>query len=295
MSYINLKPQLNKLLEEISSDKIKSDIDENLLNQACEKLWHVSPFAHIRNFSEALKSLEQNSAWISYGGNRTGSTFTTMALTILLDSMIETFLIGWEGDFKNPEKFFDLVESTPRAKAGILKIHRNEEYCNNLLKCNKARAVVTTRDYPSIAGSYARMRENPYSPFHSPQKTTKKDIIHFIDNQISNHSKKKDLPNTLFVREDEIRARPQDIISKIASHFGIQLTDTSALFISKKLNIESQRKNQKEIIVNSTGHSKDNFLHHNHVNPHDGEYNKELHDLIFDKYGDILNDDGYLA
>ena len=136
MAKKNLKPELNRLLEKkLASDNF-SKTDEYSLNNDCKAIWFDEPFAHIKNFSESLKTLEIHPNWISYGGSRTASTFVTMALKIIMDSMVETFLIGWEGDFKEPQKFFELVESTPRAVAGILKIHHSEEFCNNLLKCD---------------------------------------------------------------------------------------------------------------------------------------------------------------
>ena len=217
-----------------------------------------------------------------------------MALKIILDSMVETFLVGWEGDFKEPKKFFELVKSTPRTIAGILKIHRSEEFCNNLLKSDKAKAIVSTRDYPSIAASYVRMKKNPYSPFYSPKKLTDEQILSFIRNQISEHKKKKLLPNTLFIREDVVRVKPHESIASISKHLGIDISETSARFIGEKLNIESQRRRQKNIIVNSTGHSTESFLHYEHVNPDNQQHDPNIHNLIFTSFGELLNEDGYL-
>lgn len=290
----NLKPELNSLLEKEFFCENSPNIDEYLLNNDCKTIWNDEPFAHIKNFSESLKTLETYTAWISYGGSRTASTFTTMVLKILLDSLVETFLIGWEGDFKEPAKFFELLESMPRTFAGILKIHRPEEFCNNLLKFDKAKAVVSTRDYPSIAGSYARMKENPYSTFFSPKKLTDEQLISFIGNEITEHQKKKYLPNTLFIREDVIRARPYEAILSIAKHLGVHLSDTSARFIGEKLNIDSQRERQKNLKVNSTGHGSENFLHFEHVNPVNQQYASNIKDLVFTNFGEILNEDGYL-
>lgn len=290
----NIKPYLNSLLEKKLSSENSPNIDEDILNNDCKTIWNDEPFAHIENFSESLKTLKTYTGWISYGGVRTGSTFTTMVLKILLDSMVDTFLIGWEGDFKEPAKFFELLESMPRTFAGILKIHRSEEFCNNLLKCDKAKAVASTRDYPSIAGSFARMKQNPYSPFYSPQELTDEQLISFIRNQITEHQKKKHLPNTLFVREDIIRARPHEAILSIAKHLGVHLTDTSARFIGEKLNIESQRKLQQNLIVNSTGHGTENFMHFEHVNPDSQQYASNIYDLVFSHFGELLNEDGYL-
>ena len=108
----NLKPRLNKLLEKRLANENSPNIDEYNLNNECKAIWFDEPFAHIKNFSESLKTLEKYPYWISYGGSRTASTFTTMVLKIMLDSMVETFLIGWEGDFKEPKKFFELVDHT---------------------------------------------------------------------------------------------------------------------------------------------------------------------------------------
>ena len=290
----NLKPGLNRLLEKKLENENFTKADEYKLNNDCKAIWFDEPFAHIKNFSESLKILEVHPNWISYGGARTGSTFVTMVLKILLDSMIDSFLIGWEGDFKEPAKFFELVESTPRTTAGILKIHRSEEFCNNLLKCGKAKAVVSTRDYPSIAGSYARMRNNPYSPFYTPKKLSDEQLITIIRNEITEHQKKQNLPNTLFIREDEIKSSPHESILSISKHLGIDLTDTSARFIGEKLNIESQRELQKNLIVNSTGHGAENFLHFEHVKPGSQRYDLNIHDLIFKNFSELLDEDGYL-
>ena len=292
MNSANLKPHLNSLLEKIYSNG--GQVDEVALGRDCGLLWANTPFAHITNYSDALKTLEQYFAWISYGGNRTGSTFATITLKTLLESMIGTFLTAWEGDFKNPEKFFDLVVSTPGIAAGILKIHRNEEFCNRLLRSNRAKAIVTIRDYQSIAGSYARMKKNQYSPFYTENEISEKDLISFIHGQIREEKKKKELPNTLFIREDEIRSQTQRAISRIAKHFGIHLSETSALLISKKLNIKSQKNAQKNIILNSTGHDRQNFMHYAHINPGNQEYGKEYSDLIFSNFGELLDKDGYL-
>ena len=44
-----------------------------------------------------------------------------MVLKVLLGSLIENFLLAWEGDFKEPIKFFELVMNTPSIEGGILK------------------------------------------------------------------------------------------------------------------------------------------------------------------------------
>lgn len=290
----NLKPELNKLLEQMTLKGDSQAVDEDLLNAGSRIIWSECPFAHIANFSSALKALEKHWAWISYGGSRTGSTFVTMVLKILLDSMVESFLIGWEGDFKEPAKFFELAKSTPRVEACILKIHRSEKFCNKLLRDDKAKAVVSTRDYPSVAASYARMKDNPCSPFYSAQKITDEQLLGFIANQISTHKKKLDLPNTLFIKESDVREMPYAVVLNIAEYMGLCLTTASAHIIGEELNIESQRERQKNLITNSTGHSGDNFLHCDHVNPVDQVCDKYIYDLVFDRFGDQLDDEGYL-
>jgi len=290
----SFKPGLNRLLESLFETDNSGALNEEQLISDCNFLWPHEPFAHIKNFSASLKLLEKYPFWISYGGIRTGSTFITMALKVILGSITENFLIGWEGDFKEPKKFFELVESNSSIDAGILKIHRSENCCNIMLKNNKAKALVSIRDYPAIAASYLRMRSNPYSPIYSSKGTTNEQLIDFIESEIAQQRKKQNLPNTFFVREDIIRSNPDQAISIIAEYLGISLTKASIGVIAEKLNIESQRIRQKYLVVNSTGHSQDNFLHYEHVNPADQELDDSLRDLVFTHFGQDLNEDGYL-
>lgn len=294
MKYWNRKPELNKLLEEIYNKGDTNDLNVRQLIADCNAIWPEEPFAHIKNFSKSLESLKTYPIWISYGGCRTGSTFITMALKILLDSLVESFLIGWEGDFKEPIKFFELAKNTPSVNAGILKIHRSEDYCNQMLKNDMAKAVVSTRDYPSIAASYMRMIDNPYSPFYTSSRCTDEQLINFIKGEILEHKKKRDLPNTLFIKEENIRESPHEALLVIAEHMGLNLSTISAHQIGEKLNIETQRSRQKKLIINSAGHSKDNFLHHEHINPFNQKVDRELIELVFMHFGSELNESGYL-
>ena len=151
-----------------------------------------------------------------------------------------------KGILKSRQIFFELDKSTPRVEACILKIHRNEEFCDKLLRDNKAKAVVSTRDYPSIAASYARMKDNPYSPFYAAQGIAVEKLLGFIANQISIHKKKLDLPNTLFIKESDAREIPYAVVLNIAEYIGLCLTTASARIIGEELNIESQRERQKK-------------------------------------------------
>ena len=290
----NLKPKFNSLLEQTLGEDQRGTIDEVCLNADCKTIWFEEPFAHIKNFSESRKKLERYCIWISYGGQRSGSTFTTMALKILLASISENFLLGWEGDFRKPIKFFELVQNNPTIDSGILKIHYSEEFCNKMLEQQKAKAVVSIRDYPSIAASYKRMKENLHSPFYSKERITDEQVISFIANELSEHKKKQALPNTLFIREDIIRLTPHKAVLSIAEHMGLDLSTSSANVIGDALNIQSQKERQRYIIINSTGHSQDSFLHYEHINPVEHKLDKHLWDLVFEHFGDQLNEDGYL-
>lgn len=90
-----------------------------------------------------------------------------------------------------------------------------------------------------------------------------------------------------------VRVKPHESIASISKHLGIDITDTSARIIGT-LNIESQRKRQKNIIVNSTGHSIESFMHYEHVNPDNQQHDPNIHNLIFTSFGELLNEDGYL-
>ncbi|AII47841.1 hypothetical protein KR52_01510 [Synechococcus sp. KORDI-52] len=290
----NLKPELNRVLEKMKNEDNSHAINEELLNAECRIIWRDEPFAHINNFTDSLKTLSTYSAWISYGGLRTGSTFVTMAMRILLSSMVDIFLTGWEGDYKEPQKFFELAQETPGIEAGILKIHRYEKFCNKLLKQDRAKAVVSTRDYQSIAGSYTRMKANRHSPFFQKQKVSDQQLLDFIGKQIEDHKKKREIPNTLFIRESEIRQNPGGAVSRIAGHMGLHLTATSTRYIGEKLNIESQKKTQQKTIINSTGHGESNFMHHEHINTTEEGYENKFSELIFAHFGKELGEDGYL-
>ena len=195
---------------------------------------------------------------------------------------------------KEPRKFFDLAESNHTIEACILKIHRSEAYCNKLLSENNAKAIVSTRDYYSIAASFARMKNNKHSPFYSPKTLDDNQLIQFINYEISEHRKKQSLPNTLFIREDNIRNRPHEAIQSIANHMGIELSATSATSIGKNLSIESQKARQKSIIINSTGHDHECFMHHTHIKEEEKEYDTKYQDLVNTHFGDQLDEAGYL-
>lgn len=288
------KPALNRLLERSATEGSSTGINEWNFYASCNLIWNKEPFAHIENFAASRRMLNNCSVWLSYGGRRTGSTFTTMALKILLGSITENFLVGWEGDYKEPRKFFDLAKSNHTIEACILKIHRSEAYCNKLLSENNAKAIVSTRDYYSIAASFARMKNNKHSPFYSPKTLDDNQLIQFINYEISEHRKKQSLPNTLFIREDNIRNRPHEAIQSIANHMGIELSATSATSIGENLSIESQKARQESIIINSTGHDHECFMHHTHIKEEEKEYDTKYQDLVDTHFGDQLDKAGYL-
>ena len=47
---------------------------------------------------------------------------------------VSNYINVWEGDFKEPCKFIDLVLGGNSIKYGILKIHRFDAGCNSLLE-----------------------------------------------------------------------------------------------------------------------------------------------------------------
>ena len=293
MAHKNYKPKLNKLLEHnAKAGTLTTKKEIAILNDA-NKIWWDIPFCHAKNYSKAAEKLARTKIWISYGGNRTGSTFCTMAMKALLSSLTTNYLVAWEGDYKSPEKFIETVNGENCLEAGILKIHQNSRYCNSLIEEQKATAVVSTRDYRLIAASYIRMRNNKSSPFFAEGGTPERELIKYIRSQINNHREKTLIPGILFIKEKDFRINPKAGIIKISKHLGIELSEASATSLGLALRIEEQVKRQKRIELNSTGHDKNTFLHVDHIS--DTAYrNESIDELIMSNFENELDQEGYL-
>jgi len=289
----NYKPGLNELLERSTGNGhvIPGQIIERLTNDSLV-IDPVSPFVFIENFSQAKDILRASPIWLAYGGPRTASTYSFILLNILIASLTSRSLSGWEGDFQSPGKFFEIVRSSEALEAGVLKIHRICEHCNDALLTGAAKAVISTRDYPSIAASYRRMRRNRHSPFFG-ESATNAHVLEFIEGEISVEKEKRKLQGCLFIKESAVQAAPHQVILAISRHLGIAISGFSVAAISEATSKRRLREIQCGLTKNSTGHDKSLLLHFDHIGD-DDSYDQETRDLVLSSFGDQLDEDGYL-
>lgn len=286
--------KLNKLL---NSEKAKhlERVELNNIIKNTERINKETPFCFIKNYETTIEKLNNMPLWISYGGRRTGSTFTYNLLRIIMSSVTTRFLCGWEGDYSSPIKFYESFANSNFLLSGILKIHRYEEDIPNLLENDKALAIVSIRDYSNKIKSWWRMINNIKSPFYK-RNIDESQIIKFIDKEIEEEIKKRKLKNCLFIREDLIKNNINKAISLVTDFLQIEIHDYSKILIANKIRQKNVVKDTFKIKTNSTGHDSKTFFHYGHINP-DSLYNKEydfLDKLLNDKYRDVLDTDGYL-
>ncbi len=287
--WISLNKELSKYPNsQISKDKILAILE------TAKKINRENPFCYIENYEYVCSNLKKNPLWISYGGRRTGSTFVFNLLRIIMSSITESFLTGWEGDYSKPIKFFESIIDNQYLESGILKIHRLENDIPRLLNNGKAKAIIFVRDYPNKVNSYGRMLNNKRSPFYK-ENISLDSIKKFIENEITEEIKKSRLNNCIFVKEIDIRKNTYKIINTISEFLEIKIHDFSIKLISKEFSFDSLLSKQNKIRTNSTGHDGLTFFHHDHLKK--DIYNKNydfIDDLLSNNYGKYFDKDGYL-
>ena len=287
------KPGLNEILSG-ESEEVSSLSEERIaaIIRDCATIEPSRPFVYIRNYLEAFQRLARCPLWLAYGGVRTASTYSFLILDILMASLSTRYIVGWEGDYQSPLKFIELVKNSKSLEAGILKIHRTEDACNAVLSAGLAKAVVTTRDYPSIASSWVRMRNNKRSPFYRP-KTTEKDIIEFVASEIKGEIAKSLVPNCIFVSSDRIERDPYNVVRAICVHLGLDVCENSIQATLESVTRVRVQQMQRSISATSAGHDSESFLHYEHVRP-DGYTDEKTKELVWHEFGSRLDRHGYL-
>lgn len=284
---MQLSFSINELLSITFPDKIAGSEIIETINKKTEAILPIFPFTYITNFQSATSALAKTPYWISYGGSRTGSTYILLLLETLLKSLSQTHLKGWEGDFNRTSSFFETIESSTCIKSGLLKIHRQDQTCDELLHSGKAKAIISMRDYPSIAKSWKRVF------FSEDSQPSDNAIVDFIGNEIENDLKKRNLPNTIYTKYHELEKNDGVLINRISKFMGISLHNTSVNHITTKLSKGVLRKVQSQIIINSSGHDAKTFLHEKHISDHEYE-DARITCLVKENFSHQLDEDGYL-
>jgi hypothetical protein len=289
----HLNSKINRILSK--SKQEQEPITPRLIEKITRDALIVNPgepFVYINNFETAVKNLIATPFWLAYGGSRTASTFSFLVLRTIMASLTQNYLTGWEGDFSSPGQFMDIVDSSHCLEAGILKIHRYENKCPESLASARAKAVITTRDYPSIAASWVRMRGNRHSPFFA-EHTSDQDIVNFVSREISFEKKKRQLPNCLFIKEKVIRQHPSLAIKAIVKHLSVDTIDASINAVADSFRVKAMRDMQAKVRKNSTGHDERSLLHINHISE-EGFEDLETKRLVIRSFSHLLDDEGYL-
>lgn len=250
----------------------------------------------ISNYSEAVSGLAETPVWVSYGGIRTASTFAYNTLRLLAGAVAQNVICAWERELASPRSILNLVEASGRETVGIMKIHRYENDVPCLLSEGKAKAIVTVRDYPSVAKSWWRMVNNSQaSTFYKPDRQPE-DSVRIIRREIGVERKKRKLSNVLFVREDVIRTDTKSATTKIARFLGLKLAPKSWNGLKETLGFEAMLDRASKVQQKDYLHDKTSFLHPGHVRQSDDQIPGEnlVEELIWKNFKDELSKDGYL-
>lgn len=295
------KPSLNEWLTQLESDEAAaSEADLQAIMNYAVNIEKDIPFCRISNFRQARQRLAEAPFWLAYGGVRTGSTFSFTLLRTLMDSLSDRHLAAWEGDFQGPEVFFNLVRQSRCLEAGILKIHRVEPVCAEQLQHGKARAIVTIRDYPAIAVSLWRMQHNPCSGFYEANPSEAR-LLELLTSEMIAERYKRELPNCLFVREDDIRLRPIETIDTVARFLDIAIDRHCLERVQTAVSLQAHIRQQGSVRPNHFGHDGVSLLHPFHVDARqDREASRKasearpIIELVWRELGHELQEDGYL-
>jgi hypothetical protein len=267
--------------------------------EATARLENATPIVLINSFAAARRGLEDQPFWIAYGNVRTGSTMVFNLLRILANSLSASAISAWEGDFVSPEKFFQLINESVGITIGVLKIHRSHQAINERLNAGQAKAILSCRDMAAACFSYWRMLHNPRSPFFNDEANLAC-LDRFLKSEIENFRAKSMQPNTLIVREADLRFSTLDTIRCIAGFMGVELADESLNYLSVFLSPKGMQLlaqgNQKAI--NSTGHEQVTYLHPGHISESGSEQQcpvdvREYIETLIHKNYAALDKDGY--
>ena len=289
----NYKEELNLIINK-QIDFITQEDLKTIINYAAKIEAH-NPFCLICNYEEVIQNFNKYRLTLAYGGVRTGSTFIYNLLKIILTSISKDIIFNWVGDFKTPEKFLDFFYTHSNLKFALLKIHAINEAIFNEVKNDRAKAIISIRDYPSIAKSFWRMSNNIHSPFFN-KKIELDNVISFVRNQINEEYKRRELKNSLLVKENLISNNPSEAISAVTKFLNINIHSISINFLVDAVKKETLLKKQKSLKLNSTLHDSDTFLHKNHISETDlsNEMSEKIEEEIWDNFGNQLDSNGYL-
>ncbi len=211
-------------------------------------------------------------------------------------AVAQNVICAWERELASPRSILNLVEASGRETVGIIKIHRFENDIPSLLSDGKAKAIVTVRDYPSVAKSWWRMVNNSQaSTFYKPDREPE-DAIRIIRREIGVERKKRRLSNVLFVREDVIRSDTKAATTKIARFLGLKLAPNSWSGLKETLGFEAMLDRASKVKQDNYLHDKTSFLHPGHVRQSSDQIPGEdlVEELIWKNFRDDLSNDGYL-
>lgn len=263
------------------------------------RLGKATPLVLVKNFSAARRRIDETPVWIAYGNVRTGTTMVFNLLRIIANSLSPSVINAWEGDLASPQKLLELVNESIGINLGVLKIHRPHDSVNAMLSSRQAVAILSCRDMETSCFSYWRMLHNRRSPFYNSEANLAQ-LDQFIESQIEDFRAKSLQPNTLIVREKDLRSDTLKSIRRIAVFIGVALEDESLEYLAEFLSPKGMRRlaedNQKEI--NSTGHEAVTYLHPGHIAESSSEQQctanaREYIRALVRKYAAWIDQDGY--
>jgi hypothetical protein len=290
---LGLSQAINRRLEDLRPSSEFKDIVSSIQDYGLKL---DSSLCLITNYSDAVSQLAQAPIWVSYGGIRTASTFAYNTLRILAGAVAQNVICAWERELASPRSILNLVEASGRDTVGIMKIHRFENDVPSLLAEEKAKAIVTVRDYPSVAKSWWRMVNNSQaSTFYRPDRQPE-DAVRIIRREIGVERKKRKLANVLFVREDLIRTDTKTATNRIARFLGLKLAPKSWVGLQQTLGFEAMLDRASKVQQHDYLHDKTSFLHPGHVRQSSDQIPGEdiVGELVWKHFKDDLSKDGYL-
>ena len=134
-----------------------------------------------------------------------------------------------------------------------------------------------------------------HSPFFN-KNIELKHVISFVRNQINEEYKRRDLKNSLLVKESLISNNPLEAINSVTKFLNINIHSISKNFLVDAVKKETLLKKQKSLSLNSTLHDKETFLHKNHISENDlrNEISEKIEEEVWDNFGNELDSNGYL-
>jgi hypothetical protein len=269
--------------------------------EASSMLHLATPLVLLNSAQASRDELSRCPFWIANGNSRTGSTMVFNLLRILANSLVDSVLCTWEGDLASPAKFFEIIEESTGIDAGVLKIHRYHKAVHERLDQGLAKTVLTHRNMKGACHSYWRMLNNPSSPFHRDNPSPEL-LEQFVKGEIEAFRAKAKQPNTLLIREDELRHGTGSVISKIGDFLDLSIHASSLKFLGRYMSPSGMRALAKinAGALNSTGHERITYLHVDHIAPENSPRQREQeieHDiemLLGSKFAECLSEDYYI-